>query len=181
MPKGGGAIRGIGDTFQNNFFSGSGNYSIPFPITAARGFDPQISLSYNSGSGNGPFGLGFSIGLAKISIRTDKGIPRYDGTELYILPDGTEILKKASTETTRNPRNEGAATVTTYLPRVQTEFSKIELWDDPVRGLSWKIVTSNNITHLLGCDDTSRIANAENKSQIFEWLIDECRHTTNRL
>lgn len=29
LPKGGGAIKGIGETFQPNLFTGTGNFSIP--------------------------------------------------------------------------------------------------------------------------------------------------------
>ena len=29
LPKGGGAIEGIGETFQLNLFSGTGNFSVP--------------------------------------------------------------------------------------------------------------------------------------------------------
>jgi hypothetical protein len=33
LPKGGGAIKGIGETFQPNLFSGTGNYTIPIAIS----------------------------------------------------------------------------------------------------------------------------------------------------
>jgi hypothetical protein len=41
LPKGGGAVKGIGETFQPNLFSGTGNYSIPVAISPGRsGFGP---------------------------------------------------------------------------------------------------------------------------------------------
>jgi hypothetical protein len=85
LPKGGGAIKGIGETFQPNIFSGTGSYSIPIPVSPARGFEPQLSLICNSGTGNGEFGLGFSLSLPKVSIRTEKGIPRYEGNDIYTI------------------------------------------------------------------------------------------------
>ena len=33
LPTGGGAIQGIGETFQPNLFSGTGNHSIPIAIS----------------------------------------------------------------------------------------------------------------------------------------------------
>src|SRR2546423_10638990 len=59
LPKGGGAIRGIGEKFAANPVTGTGSLTVPISTTAGRaGFGPQLSLSYDSGSGNGPFGFG---------------------------------------------------------------------------------------------------------------------------
>ncbi|MCE8427714.1 MAG: hypothetical protein J5U19_04895 [Candidatus Methanoperedens sp.] len=62
LPKGGGAIRGIGEKFAANPVTGTGSLSIPIFTSPGRsGFGPQLSLSYDSGSGNGPFGFGWSL------------------------------------------------------------------------------------------------------------------------
>ena len=72
LPKGGGAIRGIGEKFAANLVTGSGSMSVPLPITPGRsGFAPQLSLSYDSGAGNGPFGFGWSLAVPSISRKTD--------------------------------------------------------------------------------------------------------------
>lgn len=55
LPKGGGAIKGIGESFEANFFTGSGSFSIPIPLPACRNLKPSLSIDYSSGSGNGPF------------------------------------------------------------------------------------------------------------------------------
>src|SRR5580704_2803626 len=76
LPKGGGAIRGIGEKFAANPVTGTGSMSVPIATSPGRsGFGPQLALSYDSGSGNGPFGLGWSLGLPSITRRTDKGLP----------------------------------------------------------------------------------------------------------
>src|SRR5215217_6319444 len=78
LPKGGGAIRGIGEKFAANPVTGAGSMTVPLATSAGRsGFGPQLTLSYDSGAGNGPFGLGWSLSLPSISRKTDKGIPRY--------------------------------------------------------------------------------------------------------
>src|SRR5580693_1992931 len=82
LPKGGGAIRGIGEKFAANPVTGTGSMSVPIATSPGRsGFGPQLSLSYDSGSGNGPFGLGWSLALPSITRRTDKGLPRYQDAE----------------------------------------------------------------------------------------------------
>jgi hypothetical protein len=64
LPKGGGAISGIGEKFQANAVTGTGSFSIPIPATPARGgFEPKLALSYDSGNGNSAFGLGWSVDI----------------------------------------------------------------------------------------------------------------------
>src|SRR5262245_45170272 len=75
LPKGGGAIRGIGEKFAANPVTGTGSMSIPIAISPGRdGFGPQLSLSYDSGAGNGPFGFGWSLSIPSITRKTDKGL-----------------------------------------------------------------------------------------------------------
>src|SRR5262247_2656108 len=95
LPKGGGAIRGIGEKFAANPATGSGSVEIPVPVSPGRsGSGPKLTLTYDSGSGNGPFGLGWTLSLPSISRKTDKGLPRYDDdheSDVFIL-SGVEDL-----------------------------------------------------------------------------------------
>ena len=59
LPKGGGAIRGLGETFSPDLHTGTGNFTVPIALPPGRnGFQPQLNLVYSTGNGNGPFGLG---------------------------------------------------------------------------------------------------------------------------
>jgi len=74
LPKGGGAISGIGEKFAANPATGGGSTTIPIPLSPGRsGFSPALALSYDSSGGNGPFGFGWSLSLARITRKTDKG------------------------------------------------------------------------------------------------------------
>ena len=78
LPKGGGAIRGIGEKFAANPVTGTGSITVPIATSPGRsGFGPQLALSYDSGAGNGPFGFGWSLSLPAITRKTDKGLPQY--------------------------------------------------------------------------------------------------------
>ena len=82
LPKGGGAIRGMGEKFAANPVTGTGSMTVPIATSPGRsGFGPQLSLSYDSGAGNGPFGFGWSLSLPAITRKTDKGLPRYQDAE----------------------------------------------------------------------------------------------------
>src|SRR5437667_2187390 len=78
LPKGGGAIRGIGEKFAANPVTGTGSVNVPIYASPGRsGFSPQLSLSYDSGSGNSPYGFGWSLSLPRVTRKTEKGLPRY--------------------------------------------------------------------------------------------------------
>src|SRR5574341_1080877 len=78
LPKGGGAIRGIGEKFAANPVTGTGSMTVPIATSPGRlGFGPQLSLAYDSGAGNGPFGFGWNLAIPQITRKTDKGLAQY--------------------------------------------------------------------------------------------------------
>src|SRR5437870_13536951 len=96
LPKGGGAIRGIGEKFAANPVTGTGSMSVPIATSPGRsGFGPQLSLSYDSGAGNGPFGFGWNLSVPSITRKTDKGLPRYqdaDESDVFILSGAEDLV-----------------------------------------------------------------------------------------
>src|SRR5204862_8234629 len=49
LPKGGGAIRGIGEKFDVNLNTGTASFSLPIHVSPARGdIQPRLSLEYDS-------------------------------------------------------------------------------------------------------------------------------------
>src|SRR5947199_6796372 len=98
LPKGGGAIRGIGEKFGANPVTGTGSMTVPIATSPGRsGFGPQLSLSYDSGSGNGPFGLGWNLSLPAITRKTDKGLPQYQDaqdteSDVFILSGAEDLV-----------------------------------------------------------------------------------------
>src|SRR5881392_4333487 len=96
LPKGGGAIRGIGEKFGANPVTGTGSLSVPIATSPGRsGFGPQLSLSYDSGAGNGPFGLGWNLSLPAITRKTDKGLPKYrdaEESDVFVLSGSEDLV-----------------------------------------------------------------------------------------
>jgi hypothetical protein len=59
------------------------------------GFGPQLAITYDSGSGNGPFGLGWNLSLPTITRKTDKGLPRYADareSDVFILSGAEDMV-----------------------------------------------------------------------------------------
>ena len=96
LPKGGGAIRGIGEKFAANPVTGTGSMSVPLATSPSRaGFGPQLTLSYDSGAGNGSFGFGWGLSLPSITRKTDKGLPKYQDTEesdVFMLSGAEDLV-----------------------------------------------------------------------------------------
>src|SRR6266481_8449396 len=93
LPQGGGALHGIGETFSPDLHTGTGNFTVPIALPPGRnGFQPQLSLVYSTGNGNGPFGLGWHLSVPGVTLKTSKGIPRYADEYDTFLVSGAEDL-----------------------------------------------------------------------------------------
>ena len=168
LPKGGGALKGIGETFQPNLFSGTGNHSIPIAISPGRnGFGPTLSLQYSSGNGNGPFGLGWQLSIPRITRKTEKGLPKYDGTDVFVMSGAEDLvpcLKKVVDPTngqeswiSEDPINHPFHTVYRYRPRTEGLFARIEQWvNNSTNDVHWRAITKDNITSIYGGTSASR-------------------------
>lgn len=95
-PKGGGAIRGLDEKLSVDAATGTCATSVRIPLSPGRsGFTPSLSLSYGSGSGNGPLGFGWSLRLPEITRKTDKGLPRHrhgDQTDVFVLTGADDLV-----------------------------------------------------------------------------------------
>jgi hypothetical protein len=182
LPKGGGAIRSIGEKFAVNPATGSGGLSIPLPLSHGRaGFTPELTLAYDSAAGNGVFGFGWTASTAAVLRKTDRGLPRYrdsDESDVFVM-SGAEDLVPVSGEDglIRRARRTVHGTVyevTRYLPRVVSSFARIERWLDLGSGIShWRVTDRSNISSLFGFDADSRIAAPDDATRVFAYRI--CR------
>lgn len=130
LPKGGGAIKGIGETFQPNLFTGTGNFSVPiFTSPGRNGFGPQLTLQYSTGSGNGPFGLGWQLSIPRITRKTEKGLPTYKDADVFVMSGAEDLVPKFKANTTEiDTFPHSGYTITRYRPRTEGLFAKIEKW-----------------------------------------------------
>jgi RHS repeat-associated protein len=185
-PKGGGAIRGIGEKFTANPVNGTGSMSVPLFASPGRsGFGPQLSISYDSGAANGPFGFGWNLALPSITRKTDKGLPLYrdnEESDIFIL-SGAEDLMPALRhidgawvrDISRRRVHGKEYEIHRYRPRVEGLFARIERWVNLAdqEDTFWRSTSRDNVTTWYGRTAESRIADPADRSRIFSWLICE--------
>ncbi len=186
LPQGGGAITGFGEHYQTNGFTG----------TASLKFG---GLQYNSGSGNGPFGMGFGATTAPgISRRTSFGTPSYIDTEDTFLwggevlvpqldDDGVAIVQSGALEGVENDQwikpmtpATGDYQVRLYQHRKESGFAQIQYWtwnannapDGEITSF-WRIIEKDNSEHLFGVSTEAQVVNPANPDQVYKWLHQE--------
>ncbi|HRI38916.1 MAG TPA: SpvB/TcaC N-terminal domain-containing protein, partial [Nitrospira sp.] len=188
LPKGGGAMRGMGEKFAANPVTGTGSMTVPIATSPGRsGFGPQLALSYDSGAGNGPFGFGWNLSLPAITRKTDKGLPQYnDATEsdVFLLSGAEDLvpvlmqIQDGQWELEVIPDRTVDKTtyrIRRYRPRIEGLFARIERWSNvsDATDVFWRSISKDNLTTWYGKTSESRIADPADPSHIFSWLICE--------
>lgn len=180
IPKGGGAISGIGEKFQANPVTGTGSMSIPIAVSPGRnGFSPQLALAYDSGAGNTEFGIGWSVGAPSISRKTQKGLPKYQDDEesdIFLLA-GSEDLIPTLVENGDNWEEViseiGGIQIKKYRPRIEGLHAKIEKHLNLSSGEShWEVTTKDNITSVYGKSVNARVFDPSQPNHTFQWMLE---------
>ena len=182
LPKGGGAMQGMGEALGAPGPSGLASMSLPLPISAGRGFAPALGLSYSSGAGNGAFGMGWSCGTMTVSRRTNQGVPRYTAQDEFLGPDGEVLVSALSTAGDPNPwvgsvygtKPLGQSyTVTRYLPRIESSSARVEYWLGEDGSDFWLVHDRGGVLHMLGKTALGRMAEPAMPTHTAVWLLEE--------
>lgn len=182
LPKGGGAIQGMGEVLGAPGPDGQASVSLPLPVSAGRGVAPTLGLSYSSSAGNGVFGMGWSCGVMSVSRRTSHGVPRYTEQDEFLGPDGEVLVPALSTATDPNPRVYNTYgtrplgqdyTVTRYLPRLEANGHRIEHWRGVDGSQFWLVHDRDGGLHMLGKTALGRIGDPAMPAHTATWLLEE--------
>ena len=175
IPKGGGSIAGIGETFKPDLFTGTGNFSIPIVISPGRNdFGPKLNLQYSTGNGNGSFGLGWQISIPNITRKTEKGIPEYTDEDIFVI-SGAEDLVPVLDKNSNLPFYIIKENYTIYLYRPRTEglFARIEKWVRDDGDMHWRVTTKDNLTNIYGRTPSARLFDSNNARHVYKWNLQE--------
>ncbi|PFA66960.1 SpvB/TcaC N-terminal domain-containing protein [Bacillus cereus] len=185
LPKGGGSMKGMEGSVTAPGSDGMARFNVPLPVTAGRTITPDLNLSYNSGNGNGPFGIGWQMGFMYIRRRTKSGIPSYKSEDQFIGPNGEVLIPESDekgqgvtrqTDTFQGMSLGESFTVTRYFPRIESNFNLLEYWEakeESVTAPFWLIHSADGTLHCLGKTAQARIVSPDDSTKIAEWLLEE--------
>ena len=173
LPKGGGAIHGIGETLSVGGVSGTASLSLPLPITEASRATPALALGYSSGAGNSAFGLGMTLSVPSIGRRTAKGVPRYTDEDEFVDASGEVLVRFGDAAT--QALNGQMFQVTPFAPRVEDRFDRLEYWQaqEDATLAFWRVWAAGGAQHLFGYTPQARVADPAAPERIARWWLEE--------
>lgn len=155
LPSGTPSTGGLGESFSPDLYRGTGNMTVPIDLPPGEnGVTPELEISYSSGRGNGPLGMGFSMGQMMVQRSTDRGVPSYGAkdADIFLLAGNDELV----------PVGEGR-----YRPMTEQSFWHIQREDT-----HWRVTTQDGTAHVLGGTPNSRIFDPQDQTRIFAWLLE---------
>ncbi len=177
--SGGATLAGSPESTAVDEFTGVSRFNFPLPLTACRGATPSLSLSYQAGLGHSPFGMGIDLGVPTISRRTSGiGIPTYTDKDVfsfngqYLVP---EMDDKQQLLIAVESINGIDYQVQSFLLRDQTKPIYIQFLVNKTNSADcfWRVRGSDNSVMIYGRTASARIANPDDTSQVFSWLLEE--------
>lgn len=144
----------------------TGDTSLSYPIEVPpgrNGLQPNLAVVYNSSHDNGWMGVGWDIPIRAIAIDTKFGVPRYNGTEKYLLEgEPIELVPNGY-----------------YQTRVEGTFRKIIRHNETSNTIWWEVFDKNGTKYIYGQNDSSRLKNYRNpggtigaNGNIFVWCLE---------
>jgi len=167
----------VGEKVETQAFNGAASYSIGLAVSTGRdGRAPALSLSYGSGGGNGPFGVGWSLSVPSIGRKTERRLPQYiDGREsdVFVLAGAEDLVPLRGDDGLRVVRSRSGFSVYPYRPRVEGGFARIERWVSTSDGQThWRVQSADGMSAWYGRDMASRVADPDDPQRVFSWLLE---------
>ncbi|KAI1505998.1 65kDa B protein-domain-containing protein [Biscogniauxia marginata] len=169
------AIQESASPFRVDAATGAVTLTVPTVIPPGREGDaaPNPQLTYNSLSGNGPFGIGWTLPLSSIYRKTSQHVPYYTDEDVFVIAGGEDLVPVPTDSLA--PTRDGYI-VRQYRPRVQLDATsiRVERWmsctDDTDQ--FWRTMSGSGLITLYGRTSASRIfdPNSEPKQRLFSWL-----------
>jgi RHS repeat-associated protein len=145
---------------------GTANLSYPIEVPPGRrGVQPDLAIAYDSSAGNGWLGTGWNLTVSSIEIDTRFGVPKYDGTERYLL-DG-EALTQLSTTPPLAPAG------TYFARRREGSFDWIQRLGSTSAGFTWLVTDKSGTKYFYGTASSSRLADNGSAKRVFRWCLEK--------
>jgi YD repeat-containing protein len=162
LPGTPGSIHGLSDDASVAAFSGQLSYALPIDLPRdAGGFEPQLSLIYLGELGNGPMGIGWTLGEIAVRRSLRLGVPSYtDGDELDLVGVGV------------SGRLVPTATPGRYV--VEGEGRRVRVVK---QGDRFEVTDGDGTRYLLGATAAGRVGEA---GRTMAWMAESITNTAGR-
>lgn len=152
LPDGPGSVRGLANDASVSSFTGQVSYEIPITLPGGPGgLAPKLALGYSGALGNGPLGIGWSIGQVEVRRSQRLGVPSYtDSDELELVGLGGPTL----------------VAIGNGQYRVEGQGNSIR---GTAVGGGFELVDAAGTHYRLGTSDASRL---ESGSMVAAWLLE---------
>ena len=154
LPSGGGSVSGQGGSFGVDLNTGTATAGFDFTLPPGpNGIMPPFTLRYSAGSGDGPFGIGWSLGLMTIrtKVTPSSAPPDPTATGTYSLVGVGDLVAMGANR---------------YRPVVDATGLLIEFANG-----SWSVTDKTDLQCTLGSTSASQMPGSPPAA----WLIDSCR------
>ena len=149
LPKGGGAVQSLATTFETDLNTGTGSFEIPISVPAGpNGLCPQVSIRYHSAAGNGPFGIGWTLGTLTIARKTEGCVPAYRSTDVVTIVGAEDLLEVAPGQ---------------FRPLVDTLN-----WRILRQGDGWEVTDTRGLRQRLGATPAGRVETVRDGTTLTE-------------
>ena len=195
VPKGGGAIRGLGEKFQTNPVNGTATLSVPVPLSKSRGeFQPALAfpiapdraMALSDWVGRSACLRSPADGQGRSALRAFRA-PRRECRGSRCRSRYLPVVRIGRSRADQPPktgrgqriRKRAATSCGPFDLASKGPFSRIESWTRIADGdTHWRTISRDNVLTVYGETLESRIADPEDAQCIFEWLI--CRSYDDR-
>ena len=168
VPKGGGALKGVGEKFGADLHTGTGNFTVPIALPPGRnGFQPQLNPGLQHRQRQRP-------------VRPRMGI-EHPGRQPQDLA-GRPPLRRRDRTSSFFParriwsRSKSSSNVSRYRPRTEGLFALIERHANDFG--YWQVKSKDGLVSTYGTDDASAdwsdtavIADPRNRTRVFAWKL----------
>ncbi|HEY7339184.1 MAG TPA: toxin TcdB middle/N-terminal domain-containing protein [Bryobacteraceae bacterium] len=152
LPEGGGAVSGLGETFSPDPATGTGSYAIPLDLpNGPDSIGPRLNLRYDTGGGNGPFGMGFSLSLLRMLRSLTSGFPRYDASDTLVLEGVGDLVATGGGN---------------FRPAIETAT-----WRVQPSGDGFQITDKQGLFYFLGISAAARLSDPVT-GRVFAWHLE---------
>lgn len=156
---------------------GTANLNFPLKLPPGRqGMQPEVSINYTSGSGNGWLGLDWDVSLPSIEIDTRWGVPRYSTekeTETYLL-EGEQLSPLA-----HRAELQDRTADKTFHARVEGDFARIIRHGNHPDNYWWSVTYTNGTSGYYGGRPETGVMDEavlrDDSGNIARWALTEVR------